>query len=251
MTRRLLFSGGKMDICFYTRGHLFPPLHGCCGYVARCRCDSVNDSKFMPHVPAIDWLMRNVFKRPLVPTICLVVVTLCSLAAWAMAEPSDLGAMKRFVRIRFPQMTQLSTADLAQWLADTRRPAPLLLDVRTEEEFRVSHLHGAVHVDPGARAEAVLSRIPKGRRVVTYCSVGYRSSALAERLRKAGVGSVYNLEGSIFQWANEGRALESAGRPADKVHPYSRRFGALLEEKRRAELKITGRAAADPKVTFR
>ena len=67
-----------------------------------------------------------------------------------------------------------------------------------------------------------------------YCAVGYRSSAVAERLQKAGVRTVFNLEGSIFQWANEGRPLEADGHPADKVHPYNVRYGKWLAPDRRA-----------------
>jgi len=71
--------------------------------------------------------------------------------------------------------------------------------------------------------------------MVVYCSVGWRSSALAQRLLKHGVTNVANLEGSAFAWANEGRPLEAAGKPATKVHPYNSTFGKLLRPERRAE----------------
>jgi hypothetical protein len=29
------------------------------------------------------------------------------------------------------------------------------------------------------------------------------------------------MEGSIFQWANEGRPLEKEGKPVETVHPYN------------------------------
>ena len=155
-------------------------------------------------------------------------------AAWARATEADFTAFKMRIRERFPTVAQLSTKELAAWLNDPKRDKPILLDVRTEKEFAVSHLHGATRVEPSAKAENVLAQLPAGRPVVTYCSVGYRSSEFAERLRKAGVASVYNLEGSIFQWANEGRAIEADGHPADKVHPYNRKFGQMLDEKIRA-----------------
>jgi 3-mercaptopyruvate sulfurtransferase SseA len=64
--------------------------------------------------------------------------------------------------------------------------------------------------------------------------VGYRSSELATRLQRAGQTNVTNLEGSIFQWANEGRALEASGKPATRVHPYNEKFGRLLKPELRA-----------------
>ena len=104
-------------------------------------------------------------------------------------------------------------------------------------EFEVSHLPGAQRVDPDAKAADVLPVLEKNRAIVTYCSVGYRSSAMADRLHKAGVTPVFNLEGSIFQWANEGRPLEANGKPASKVHPYNATFGKMLDEQRRAEVR--------------
>lgn len=166
--------------------------------------------------------------------LSLVGMTLCGLGAWVLADDPDFESMKRKVRSRFPDVTQLSTGGLAAWLSDPKRTQPILLDVRTEKEFAVSHLRGAVRVEPSAKADDLLLHLAPGRPVVTYCSVGYRSSEFAERLKKAGVVSVYNLEGSIFQWANEGRPIEADGRPADKVHPYNSKFGKMLDENKRA-----------------
>ncbi len=157
---------------------------------------------------------------------------------WALAgEARGLDGMRKLVRTRFPSVQELSTQELSAWLKDGRKPPPVLLDVRTQAEFDVSHLPGARRVDPDAKAVDVLPILEKGRSVVTYCSVGYRSSAMADRLRKAGVAQVSNLEGSIFQWANEGRPLEANGKPATKVHPYNATFGKMLDEQRRAEVR--------------
>ena len=181
--------------------------------------------------------MRTPSSRFFVPTVVTVTVAvaLCGVGAWVLATPPDFAAMKREVRSRFPEVAQLSTNELAAWLGDSKRAQPTLLDARTEKEFAVSHLPGARRVEPSAKAEELLPQLPSGRPVVVYCSVGYRSSAVAERLKKAGVVAVFNLEGSIFQWANEGRPLEADGHPTDKVHPYNSKFGKMLDEKRRAE----------------
>ena len=157
---------------------------------------------------------------------------------WALAgEGRGLDGMKKLVRTRFPSVQQISTQELSAWLKEGRKPAPVVLDVRTQAEFDVSHLPGARRVDPEAKAADVLPMLEKGRPEVTYCSVGYRSSAMADRLRKAGVAQVSNLEGSIFQWANEGRPLEADGKPASKVHPYNATFGKMLDDQRRADVR--------------
>jgi rhodanese-related sulfurtransferase len=151
----------------------------------------------------------------------------------ASATAGGLDTMKLFVRIRFWNVPQIGTKELATWLA-TDRP-PLLLDVRTREEYGVSHIPGAQRVDPEADAAATLAGLPKDRPVVTYCAVGYRSAALAQRLIAAGRKDVFNLEGSIFQWANEGRPLERDGKSVSVVHPYNKTWGKLLDPQRRAQ----------------
>lgn len=140
-----------------------------------------------------------------------------------------MDSMKKLVRSRFPSVRQLSTASLASWLSETNRPKPILIDVRTDAEYQVSHLPGAVRLDPGADTLPKAWAASKTAPAVLYCSVGYRSSQMADRLANAGWTNVFNLEGSIFDWANEGRAIEAGGKPARAVHPYNTTFGKLLK----------------------
>lgn len=145
------------------------------------------------------------------------------------------AAMLALVRERFPQVSQLSTAELAAWRNDAARPQPVLLDAREPAEFAVSRLPGAVRVAPDTTAKAILARIEPGRPVVVYCSVGYRSSRLAARLTEGGRRDVHNLEGSIFAWANEGRPLVAGDeQSAKQVHPFDAGFGKLLKPELRA-----------------
>lgn len=140
-----------------------------------------------------------------------------------------MAAMTATVRSKFPGVPQLRTAELAAWLQKKKALAPQLLDVREPREFEVSHLHAAINVRPDASAAEIMKKIDRPRPVVVYCSVGYRSSRLAERLIAAGLKNVSNLEGSIFAWANEGRALEKDGQPARSVDPYNAHYGRLLK----------------------
>ena len=158
----------------------------------------------------------------------LALKSILSARAEETAE-EGLRHMKQVVRNSFPGVRQLSSADLAAWLADTNRVQPVLLDVRTHPEFMVSHLRGAWQIDPKTPATDTLNTLPLARPVVVYCSVGYRSSEYAARMIKEGFTNVVNLEGSLFQWANEGRPLSSNGQPAALVHPYNATFGKLLK----------------------
>jgi rhodanese-related sulfurtransferase len=145
--------------------------------------------------------------------------------------------MQRSGTISLP-VRRITTAELAEWINDPRRPQPFLLDVRERAEFEVSHLPRAHHVAPDAPASTSINRstLP----IVTYCSVGYRSGAFAERLRAAGFTNVVNLEGSIFRWANEGRPLFRDRQQVEMVHPYNRTWGLLLKKKHRAEVGASG-----------
>jgi rhodanese-related sulfurtransferase len=148
--------------------------------------------------------------------------------------------LKQSVRGSFPKVEWISTEQLAAWLADNQRPPPVLLDVRTEAEWNVSHLAGARRVDPAAPIEQVTAGLAKETPIVTYCAVGYRSGPLATRLREAGFTRVRSLEGSIFQWANEHRPLVSGDKPVATVHPYSSLWGRLLTDDVRAATFIFG-----------
>ncbi|NEQ28665.1 MAG: rhodanese-like domain-containing protein, partial [Microcoleus sp. SIO2G3] len=70
--------------------------------------------------------------------------------------------------------------------------------------------------------------------IVAYCSVGWRSSRVVDRLQQASYTNAFNLEGSIFQWANEGRPVFQNGERVQQVHPYSRLWGQLLKPNLRA-----------------
>lgn len=143
-------------------------------------------------------------------------------------------AVKYKVRDDFPRVKRIQSRQLAEWLNDSGREPPLLLDVRTEAEYEVSHLHGAQRVEPGSLIDQV--NIPADKPIVTYCSVGYRSAAFAQKLQEGGFKNVQNLEGSIFEWANDGRPVVRDAHRAEKVHPYNQTWGKLLKPQVRADL---------------
>lgn len=155
-------------------------------------------------------------------------------AATVLAQTSPVS-LRRAIDREHSGTEWISTADLATQLARPEAERPILLDVRAPAEFAQSHLHGAIHVEPGT---ADLSQLDlRGKDVVVYCSVGYRSAELMPAVRAAGARSVKNLIGGIFQWANEDRLLcDDSGR-ASQVHPYDAEWGRYLSDERRAPLR--------------
>lgn len=150
----------------------------------------------------------------------------------------DWFLVKSSLRNQFGDVDWITTEQLADWLASKNRPLPILLDVRTRPEWEVSHLPEARLVDPQSDPTRALLGLPRDTPFVTYCAVGYRSARAARRLRAAGFSNVQNLDGSIFQWANENRPLMREGKNVRQVHPYSTFWGRLLAPERRAPRAI-------------
>ena len=135
----------------------------------------------------------------------------------------------RLIREDFPGVPHMTTARLAE-LLEQDPASVLLLDARNRGEYEVGHLRGAVHADSLDTALAARSA-HAGSTVVVYCSVGYRSAALAERLTSAGASNVFNLEGSLFRWANEGRPVQRGAERVFQVHPYDDDWASLLDRR--------------------
>ncbi len=104
-----------------------------------------------------------------------------------------------------------------------------LLDTRAPEEFAVSHLPGAELVDYDNFKKADVQNIPKDAKVVVYCSVGYRSERIGEKLQKMGYSNVQNLYGGIFDWKNQGNTvINSEDLPTDSIHTYNENWSQWL-----------------------
>lgn len=149
-----------------------------------------------------------------------------------MPRSLAFNIIKRLTTRKFPTVQWINTAEFARWLEDPAKPQPIILDARTEAEYAVSHLKGAQRIDPEHPEQAVLPS--KDTPIIVYCSVGYRSARIAQQLEQAGFSHVYNLEGSLFKWANEERPFFKNDHPTLLVHPYDQLWGRLLRPKYRA-----------------
>lgn len=190
-------------------------------------------SRLRGFTPVTGWFTLLAFGG-VVAVLALVCVR--SIERSSEATPVEWAELKKEIRRRFPRASQISTDELAAWLRRTgegngpgSEARPLLLDARTPEEHAVSHLPGAVSAPDAESALKVLRDAGAETPVVVYCSVGWRSSDLVQQLRDRGVETVWNLEGSIFQWANEDRPVVRDGLRVRQVHPYDESWGRFLE----------------------
>lgn len=138
-------------------------------------------------------------------------------------------SVNALIQRQFPNVKQISVTQLHAWLTDPRHKPPILLDVRSNIEFQVSHLHHAQWINSNQTVRQAMANVTRDEAIVVYCSVGYRSSAYAQRLMKEGFTHVTNLRGSIFQWANAGLPVYRNGAIVHHVHPYDHHWGTLLK----------------------
>ena len=161
--------------------------------------------------------------------ICAAVASIPGLAhAWPW-DPQTWADVKKLVRRKFPNAPLITVGELKSWLDDGSRPQPILLDARTRREFDESQLKGAQNAETVSAALSLLQGRAKDTPIVVYCSVGYRSGAVAQALIENGYTRTRNLEGSLFEWANSGLPVYQGNRPVTKVHPYDASWGKLLK----------------------
>ena len=170
-------------------------------------------------------LLRKVF----------VIGTILSLGSGAVAKEPRLTKIHEKIEKNYTSVDHISATDFS----NLDRENTVVFDVRRVSEFSVSHLEGAIQIDPEMSAAAFSEQYKdkvNGKTVVFYCSVGRRSSRLAERvdavLAENDAAASYNLIGGLFQWSNDGRSMVSpAGQSTNAIHPYNLYWGRLIENK--------------------
>lgn len=104
------------------------------------------------------------------------------------------------------------------------------LDAREKKEFKTSHIKGATWVGYNTFKLKKVKEIPKDKKIVVYCTVGYRSEKIAERLIQAGFTDVSNLYGGIFEWVHQNKEVVNKKGATEEVHTYDAEWGQWLEK---------------------
>jgi rhodanese-related sulfurtransferase len=84
---------------------------------------------------------------------------------------------------------------------------PLVLDVRTPDEYVSGHVPGAVNIPHDQLAQR-LAEVPKDRDVVLYCRSGRRTEIAGRVLTGNGYTRLQHLEGDIIAWVEKDRPVE-------------------------------------------
>lgn len=95
----------------------------------------------------------------------------------------------------------------------TSEAAPVVLDVRSEQEFAEGHIPGAINI-PYRQISDRLNEIDEfmAQEIVVYCEVGVRAGIAEIMLEQAGFERIFTLDGDMEGW-------RQAGLPIDTVLP--------------------------------
>jgi rhodanese-related sulfurtransferase len=99
-------------------------------------------------------------------------------------------------------MQNLSAPALAEWLADTSRAAPVVLDVREPWEIETAKIAGSVSI-PMREIPARSEELDDEAQIVCLCHHGARSAQVAMFLESRGFTQVFNLQGGIDAWSRQ------------------------------------------------
>ncbi len=84
----------------------------------------------------------------------------------------------------------------------------ILVDVRTEDEYNSGYIESSLNIDYFSNEFSVnADKLDKTIPIILYCRSGKRSSMSANKISKLGFKEIYNLQGGILEWIEEGNAV--------------------------------------------
>ena len=134
-----------------------------------------------------------------------------------VADPAFDQRLERLLSFTIPLVT-------VDQLQQTKEQVHLF-DTRKKEEYDISHIKGAKYLGYHDFDVSRLGDLSKDAPIVVYCSVGYRSEKIGEKLQKLGYTNVSNLYGSLFEWVNlDYPVVNSQGQVTQEVHTYNKNW---------------------------
>ncbi len=144
----------------------------------------------------------------------------CSCPQSTKSNSSTIDSLSVEYREAYPDVIQVEYVGVKELIGSGKA---VLIDVRTSEETEVSIIPGAI-----LKKDFQLNRhLYKGKTIIPYCTIGYRSGLYAKELMAASFEAL-NFKGGILSWINSGGALqERSGKNTNKVHVYGRKWNLV------------------------
>ena len=109
-----------------------------------------------------------------------------------------------------PALAESEAPSIAPSELNARRAAgtaPVVIDVRTKEEYAAGHIPGTLNISFDRVAERI-SEIDAPNGVALYCMVGPRARKGEAALLGAGYTRVFHLDGGLAAWQAAGLPVE-------------------------------------------
>lgn len=128
-----------------------------------------------------------------------------------LPDPDDSDGQERAILTREEKADVDDLISVDTFMAHrTRVRNPVVIDVRGDDEYRQSHLPGALHL-PEDQLRDRMAELPQGRPLVTYCTMRHRGDSRSERaaalLRESGFDA-QALDGGLPAWEAAGSPVE-------------------------------------------
>ncbi len=115
--------------------------------------------------------------------------------------------------------------------AFAKKESAIFIDAREKKEYKVSHIKNSIWVGYDYLNLKPMKKLAKDTEIIVYCSVGYRSEKVAEKLKEKGFTNVSNLYGGIFEWKNNDFPIVNDNQDTtEKVHAYNKVWGIWLNK---------------------
>lgn len=137
-------------------------------------------------------MMQTRLNEPLRVWLCLLVATLMGACSPGESEAPEILPHELVARL-------------------TAEAPPVVLDVRTPQEYAAGHVPGAINMPHKALAGRLADVLGfRDREVVLYCERGKRSDMARAVLLEAGFTSIQHLQGHMVEWRRQ-RLPENRG----------------------------------------
>ena len=133
--------------------------------------------------------------------LSLALLTACALPAAdeRPAAPAAAAATAKPKRVEVEEFDKLR-----------QNKANVLIDVRTEKEFKAGHIPGAINIDVRSPDFAEkTAKLDKSKTYLVNCAVGGRSATACGKLAQEGFTNLFDLAPGFKGW-------EKAGKPVEK-----------------------------------
>jgi len=95
---------------------------------------------------------------------------------------------------------EIDVTEAARLMQPGAEPAPVVLDVREDDERAFCRMPDHLHI-PIGQIQARWQELPRDRLLLVYCHHGMRSMRVAHFLRMMGLPDAQSIKGGIEAWA--------------------------------------------------